>query len=104
MTFKNIDSDAFLAQMSEEGIVLLDVRTPVEYQEGHIPGSELLDYNNGPEFAQGLVRLDKDKKYLVYCRSGARSAAACAHMSQLGFEDVSNLLGGILDWQGPKTK
>lgn len=104
MSFKNINQDAFLAQMSEEGIVVLDVRTPMEYAEKHIPNSVLLDYNSGQNFVRGLYELDRDKKYLVYCRSGARSAAACAHMSQIGFDDVSNLIGGILDWTGPTEK
>lgn len=104
MAFKNIDQQAFLAQLSEEGVVVLDVRTPMEYAEIHIPRSQLLDYNSGQAFVSGLLQLDREKKYLVYCRSGARSAAACAHMSQIGFEDVSNLIGGILGWTGPTAQ
>ena len=48
--------------------------------------------------------LDEEKAYYVYCRSGARSAAACAHMRDMGFEELYNLKGGILDWNGPVVK
>jgi rhodanese-related sulfurtransferase len=50
---------------------------------------------------EGLEQLDKSKAYFVYCRSGARSARACAVMQQYGFLIAFNLLGGILAWVGP---
>jgi len=104
MSLNNIQGGVFLEMMKDENSVILDVRTPTEYQASHIPGSVLLNYNDPMQFVKGSNELDKDKTYLVYCRSGARSAAACAHLSQIGFDDTYNLLGGILDWQGPVEK
>jgi len=80
--------------------VVLDVRTQEEYDEKHIPNAELLDINDARRFMEGLEQMDKSKAYFIYCRSGARSARACAVMQQYGFSLAFNLLGGILDWKG----
>lgn len=104
MSFENIHGSDFQEKMADSNAIVLDVRTPLEYQEGHIPGSQLLNFNEPMEFVSGINEMDKEKTILVYCRSGARSAAACAHMSQIGFDDTYNLIGGILDWQGPIEK
>jgi len=80
---------------------ILDVRTPDEYEEGHIPQATLLDINDAPAFMAGLNARNQDKAYFVYCRSGARSARACQVMAQYGFKNTFNLLGGIMNWQGP---
>lgn len=97
--FKNIDTQEFQKIQSGDNVVVLDVRTAQEVAEGHIEGSENYDVLNG-EFMQKVDSFDKDKTYLVYCRSGARSANACSVMDQKGFEKVYNLDGGILGWQG----
>ena len=90
--------------MQREDAVVLDVRTPMEVAEGKIPGAILLDFNNPIVFIAGIRELDEDKAYFVYCRSGARSAAACAHMRDQGIDEVYNLAGGILHWDGPIEK
>ena len=102
--FENIGNDAFKSGISREDAVVLDVRTPIEVSEGIIPGALILDYNNPSQFVPGINELDKEKAYYIYCRSGARSAAACAHLSQLGFDELYNLQGGILGWDGPLEK
>ena len=79
---------------------LLDVRTPEEFEQGFIPGATNIDIHLGQGFIDEVEKLDKDKAFFVYCRSGARSAQACAIMNQLGFEKTYNLLGGILEWEG----
>lgn len=79
--------------------VLIDVRTPAEYQQGHIKGAILADINNPTEFMSVVEKLDKDKHYLIYCRSGARSTSACAYLENKGFKNVYNLRGGILEWE-----
>jgi phage shock protein E len=79
------------------GLVVLDVRTPAEYEEGHLPGATLVDLN-APDFADRLAELDPDVPYLLYCRSGNRSAQARAMMEQLGFADVADVDGGIVAW------
>ena len=82
---------------AKEG-VLLDVRTPQEYSDGHIPGSINIDFH-GENFKAELEKLDKSKTYDVYCRSGKRSASAAEVMEEMGFKKVVNLAGGIIGWQ-----
>lgn len=100
MGFKNIDSATFKEVFSREDAAILDVRTPMEISEGIIPGAFNLDVNNPGQFLPGISKLEKDKAYYVYCRSGARSAAACAYMRDQGFDELYNLQGGIMGWDG----
>ena len=78
--------------------VLLDVRTPQEYADGHLEGAVLIDYYS-ETFSNRLNELDKAKPYLIYCQSGGRSGRALDIMRDLGFEEVYNVLGGILQWE-----
>ena len=79
------------------GLVVLDIRTPEEFDGGHIAGSSNLDFYE-PTFAQSLDSLAKDLPYFVYCRSGNRSASAIEIMQDLGFTEVYELDGGIVSW------
>jgi rhodanese-related sulfurtransferase len=76
------------------GAILLDVRTPMEHEAGTIPGSKNIAVQ---ELAQRLGELDPNQSYVVYCRSGGRSAAAAALLKQHGFVNVVDL-GGIGNW------
>ena len=78
--------------------VVLDVRTPAEFKQGHIKGAVLLNYHD-PGFKKGLMALDKTKTYLIYCRTGNRSARTLKHIADMGFAKVYHLAGGIRDWQ-----
>ncbi len=78
--------------------VILDVRTPQEFQAGHIKGAINIDFY-APDFPQKLDRLDKGKVYVVYCRSGNRSAKTVALMKQQGFRVVYEIQGGVKAWQ-----
>ena len=81
---------------SEEGYVILDVRTQEEYDQGHIPGAILIP--NTEIEARGEQELpDKDQLILVYCRSGRRSKLAAERLVQLGYTNIKEF-GGILDW------
>lgn len=88
----------------DENASILDVRTEEEYIEGFIPNSSNLDIYKGQEFLDEVGKLDKSKNYYVYCRSGARSAQACALMNQNGIENTYNLMGGITEWEGDINK
>lgn len=81
---------------NEKGIVLLDVRTPEEYREGHVPGSILLPVDELEAKIAGIIP-DKQTTVFVYCRSGRRSAIAANTMIKLGYSSVYDL-GGIVDW------
>jgi rhodanese-related sulfurtransferase len=78
--------------------VILDVRTPSEYIEGHLKNSVNLDYN-AADFKDKVNNLDKNKTYLVYCRTANRSASAVKIMTELGFKDIYHMTGGIVEWQ-----
>jgi len=89
------DAAAVLAQ---PGITVVDVRTPTEYQAGHLAGAVNIDVES-TTFDSEVGALPKDGAYLVYCRSGNRSAVATQRMAKLGFTTLDNLLGGVTDWQ-----
>jgi len=97
MNYKNINPEEFSKLMSQEGYVVLDVRSEREAAQASIPGSMLIDIMN-PSFASEVEKLDKSKNYLIYCRSGQRSGSACGYMAGLGFGELYNLAGGILAW------
>ena len=80
-----------------DNLVVLDVRTPEEFDEAHIDGAVLVDFYD-PDFAEQLAELDPDVPYLLYCRSGNRSGQTAAIMEQLGFIDVADVDGGIVAW------
>ena len=102
-TAVNLTPEATMARIMEEGdhpgFVLLDVRTPGEYGKGHIRGAKLLDYYHR-DFLKRLKSLDRDKSYLLYCRTGNRSGRTLAVMAKLGFKQAAHLAGGIVAWQG----
>jgi rhodanese-related sulfurtransferase len=87
----------------DQNAIVLDVRTLNECNEGMIPSAINVDIYKGQDFIDELETLDKTKNYYVYCRSGGRSAQACAIMNQLGFETTHNLLGGFTQWKGEVT-
>jgi len=80
-----------------EDILLVDVRSPGEYEyDGHIAGSRLLPL---PSLMQRMNELPKDRPVVCVCRSGARSQTACEQLTRLGYANVSNLRGGMIDWK-----
>lgn len=78
---------------TDENNVLLDVRTPEEFQEGNIPNSVNIDFNS-EEFDSLIQDLDREKTYYVYCKAGGRSTGACTKMQEAGFKNVVNLKDG----------
>jgi len=81
---------------TEEGYVILDVRTQEEYDTGHIPGAVLLPHDTVSKHAESMLP-DKDQLILVYCRSGNRSKQASEALVQLGYTNVVEF-GGINSW------
>ncbi|MBP6335917.1 MAG: rhodanese-like domain-containing protein [Bacteroidia bacterium] len=94
----SISAPDFKKLVDSNSGVLLDVRTPEEYAEGHIKGALNIDYRN-ENFKQEIEKLDKSKNYNVYCRSGGRSMNAATIMTEMGFKNTTNLEGGIIDWK-----
>jgi rhodanese-related sulfurtransferase len=99
-----LNPNEFSTKLKEDdNAVLIDVRTPGEYNEGHIPNSVLMNIYD-PSFAEKIQQLDRNKKYYIYCRSGNRSYHAGKYMIQLGFKNVYNLSSGIIEWEEPLEK
>jgi len=97
MRHENLDGYSFKERLEEsEGSILLDVRTPGEYNSGTLPGAINMDLMS-PSFKEQVLKLDKKKEYFLLCRSGARSSQACAWMAMEGYK-VRNLDGGIGAW------
>ena len=103
-TFKSVSMEEGLKMMAgDSGFILLDVRTPEEYSEGHIPGAlQLTNETFTKEEAEKLMP-DKDKRIYVYCRSGRRSKQASQKLVDFGYADVVEF-GGILSYSGPVEK
>lgn len=97
---ENLDPNTFEQQMlADNESVLIDVRTQAEHYDAKIPDSLLLDLMD-PHFLDEIKKLDKNKSYYLYCRSGNRSYHAAREMAKLGFEKVYNLAPGIIGWNG----
>lgn len=81
-------------------VFILDVRTPGEYATGHINGSTLLAVQDIPaqELDDRLKEIPRDRKILVYCRTGHRSAQASRILAEKGYPEVYNMQGGITEW------
>lgn len=98
ITYTDVDILAAKSMMSDNpSLIILDVRTPEETAEGKIENAIELDFK-ADNFKEGLEKLDKTAPYLVYCRSGKRSANASQMMTEVGFSNVHNLLGGYIKW------
>jgi rhodanese-related sulfurtransferase len=91
--------DTIEAYIDKDWFVILDVRTPTEYNSMHIEEGVLLNFNSGV-FSTEVSKFDRNKVYILHCASGARSAQAKIIMQNLGFYRVYNMTGGINSWSG----
>lgn len=97
-TTRNISQREAKERLSaDKNIILLDVRTPEEYREVHIPNSISLPLG---ELKSGITKAvkNKDAEIIVYCLSGMRAAQACSQLASMGYTNVSNM-GGIQSWR-----
>jgi rhodanese-related sulfurtransferase len=95
LMYNNLTPEAALQTLqSEKGIIVLDVRTPSEYDLGHLAGALNINWDNPELFKSEITKLDKNAKYFLYCRSGNRSSQALDYMQAAGFANVYNILGG----------
>ena len=88
----------FAAALKRPGTTILDVRTPAEFAEGHLPGAVNMDVED-PSFQQQAATLNPSGTYAVYCRSGNRSGIAVSYLVSQGFASVYHLDGGIQSWE-----
>ena len=93
----DMNAQEFSSKTQEAGVVILDVRTRGEFNQGHIAGAINIDVETDT-FENEVSKSDKSKTYAVYCQSGRRSGIATGQMEKLGFAHLSNLQNGISDW------
>lgn len=84
-------------QLIDRGVTVIDVRTPDEFAEGRIPGAVLIDFY-GKGFNSKLAELDKEKEYILYCRSGNRSGQAIARLKAMGYHKLYDM-GPFAAWE-----
>jgi rhodanese-related sulfurtransferase len=92
-----LDSVVFEKKISEDGVQLIDVRTPDEWEEGVIVNAKLMNYFDD-DFKSQLNKLDKTRPVAVYCKSGGRSGKTAKILSQLEFKEIYDLKGGYSNW------
>ncbi|MRI58529.1 MAG: rhodanese-like domain-containing protein [Epsilonproteobacteria bacterium] len=96
--YEDVDAKTFAKLLKQKDVVVLDVRTPQEYMQGHIKGANLIPVQVFQYLRLGGKGI-RDKKVLVYCRSGNRSVSASKWLESWGVKSVYNLKRGILEWK-----
>jgi len=96
--YENTDVEGFAALTDSTHVIILDVRTAAEYNEGHLQGALHIDQSQSDFIERAKKALPTTKKIAVYCRSGRRSANAANRLAAEGYQCV-NLKGGIIAWQ-----
>ncbi len=104
----SIGADDFEAKLSQYSkskneYVILDIRTKPEYDSGHIENAIMIDFYSR-DFFQKISKLDKDKTYFIYCRSGNRSGRSLKQFQTAGFTKVFDLKGGLNSWKSRGKK
>ena len=97
-TSRDVSIDQALTDWQSKSALIIDVRTPGEYAESHIPGSKLISLD---KLSSRLSEIPKEGKVYIICRSGNRSSQATSLLRDKGFDNVYNITSGIPKWKGP---
>lgn len=95
---KLVTAEEMSAILEQEDVQLVDVRSPEEHDKLRIANSQNIDFNS-PTFETDIIKLDKSKPVLLYCKSGRRSAICAEKLKDAGFEKIYELEGGISKWK-----
>lgn len=98
-----LDKETFAANMKKSGAVILDVRMPGEFDQGHIEGAVNINFFD-PEFKHKLLDLNKSSKYYIYCKNETRSKMSMKFMLDNDFKDVYVLKKGYEEWNVAKAE
>ena len=90
--------EARIKMAAEEDLILIDVRTPKEFEEGNIKGAKNINFFD-ERFLDQMQQYDKEKPIYIYCRSGNRSSKAAKQLQEIGFKEIYDIKGGILNWK-----
>jgi len=101
---ENLDPDAVESELASGNAVLVDIRDAPELENGRIPGAVhvprgMLEFRADPSSPYHQDPLDPQKRVILHCASGGRSALAAATLKQMGYENVAHLDGGINAWK-----
>lgn len=103
-SFVDVKVEEFKKGIQQQGIQLVDVRTPKEFKAGHVKGAILINFYDENFNQISEQKLDKNQPVYLYCRSGGRSAKAAKMYKDAGFKKVYNLLGGFNAWSASVQK
>ena len=95
---RHVDPAGAEKLIQEKKVIVLDIRTPEEFKEGHIAGATNLNFY-AADFARKLDQLDKERTYLLHCASGRRSTTSLGTFKKLKFKSIIHLDGGFKAWQ-----
>lgn len=100
---ENLTTDEVAAEVADDDVVLVDLREPTETANGVIPGAVeaprgMLEFHADPSTPYHLEELDPNRRTILYCASGGRSALAVRTLQMLGYRDVAHLEGGFKSW------
>ncbi|WP_425391674.1 rhodanese-like domain-containing protein [Ekhidna sp.] len=101
-SIEQIDAEK-VVQLVEKGVTIVDIRTPAEYQSGHIPGVIHIDFLN-KVFLDSMQSLNKGEPVIIHCASGGRSAKAAKMLQEAGFDKIYDYSGGFKDWSSRGLK
>lgn len=97
---KDMSAKDVAAELQKEGTewIIIDVRTPAEFAEGHLKDANNVDVAS-EDFEEIIAPLEVDDFYVVYCRTGSRSTKAVEKMEKMGFKNIIHMKDGIEGWQ-----
>lgn len=95
---KLLSAQEFKILIDSADVHLIDVRTPMEFNQGHIKGAINIDFIAN-DFEEQLKELNPDKPIVIYCRTGRRSGLTTKMLLELGFEEIYDLKGGTINWE-----
>ena len=96
--FELLKYSGFKKKIESSDVILIDVRTPMEFSQGHIQGSVNVDFKEENDFQNYFENLDKSETIFLYCRSGNRSRKSAEKLIDLGFNKIYDLDGGFIEW------
>lgn len=100
-SYTNVNVAELKEKTSDKDVVVVDIRTPQETEEGYIEGAKLIDFY-GDNFMTEMEKFDKETNLYIICRSGGRSANASAQLVEKGFKHIHNVEGGFMAWEASK--
>ncbi|MBT8265044.1 MAG: rhodanese-like domain-containing protein [Bacteroidia bacterium] len=98
LNVKVLSPETYKTKISNNKVQLVDVRTALEFKSGHLKNARNINFYSS-NFVPQFNKLNKAEPLFIYCRSGSRSHQASFKLAELGFEEIYDLKGGLLNWK-----